>query len=183
MRVPLQITFRHTDKSDAVEARIRERAEKLDSLYDQVMTCRVVVDLPQLRHRKGRIFQIRIDLTVPGRELVVNREPLMNHAHEDVYVAIEHAFDAMERQLKEHSREIHGAVKADVGSDRGVVEKLFREEGYGFIQTRTGRDVYFHRNSVLNGAFDRLRPGTEVRFSEEEGEEGPQASTVDAAGA
>jgi ribosomal subunit interface protein len=183
MKVPLQITFRHVSQSDAVEARIRERAEKLNRLYDQIMTGRVVVDLPQLRHRKGKIFQIRIDLTVPGKELVVNREPLMNHAHEDVYVAIEDAFDVMERKLKDHSRETQGEVKAGLGADRGVVDKVFREEGYGFIQTRTGRDVYFHRNSVLNNAFERLRPGMEVRFAEEEGEEGPQASTVDVAGA
>jgi ribosomal subunit interface protein len=183
MKVPLQITFRHVSQSDSIEARIRERAKKFDRLSDQIMTCRVVVDLPQLRHRKGKIFQIRIDLTVPGTELVVNREPLMNHAHEDIYVAIEDAFDAMERKLKDYSRESQGEVKPGIAADRGVVEKLFRDEGYGFIQDRTGRDVYFHRNSVLNNAFERLRPGMEVRFAEEEGEKGPQASTVDIAGA
>jgi cold shock CspA family protein/ribosome-associated translation inhibitor RaiA len=182
MKVPLQVVFRHTNRSDGVEARIHERAEKLDRIYNQIMTGRVVVDLPQQRHRKGKIFLVRIDLTVPGRELVVGRGPLLNHAHEDVYVAVEDAFDAMERILKEFSREIQGEVKRDVAQDRGLVDRLFPEEGYGFIQTGDGRDIYFHKNSVLNGGFGRLRQGMEVRFNEEEGEKGPQASTVDIAG-
>lgn len=182
MKVPLQVTFRHTDRSDSVEARIRERAEKLDRIFNQIVTGRVVVDLPAQRHRKGKVFLVRIDITVPGKELVVNRDPLLNHAHEDVYVAVEDAFDAMERILKEYSREIQGEVKRDVVQDRGLVGTIFPEEGYGFIQTRDGRDVYFHRNSVLNGGFERLRQGTEVRYNEEDGEKGPQASTVDIAG-
>ncbi len=182
MKVPLQVTFRHMHGSDEVEERIRERAEKLDHIHNQIMTARVVVDLPAQRHKKGKMFLVRIDLTVPGRELVVNRDPLLNHAHEDIIVAVDDAFDAMERILKEYSREIQGEVKRDVVQDRGLVQTIFPEEGYGFIQSRDGRDIYFHRNSVLNGGFDRLRKGTEVRFNEEEGEKGPQASTVDIAG-
>lgn len=182
MKVPLQITFRHVDPSYAVEERVRERAGKLDRLNPDIISGRVVIDVPQRRHRKGKIFQIQVDITVPGSELVVNREPLLNHAHEDVYAAIEDAFDAMERRLVEYSREIQGEVKRDEKPGRALVNSLFREEGYGFIVTRDGREIYFHRNSVLDGAFDRLYPGTEVRFSEEEGEKGPQASTVEIAG-
>jgi ribosomal subunit interface protein len=157
MKVPLQITFRHLDHSEAVETRIRERAERLDRLYQDIMKAHVVVDMPQQRHRKGGIFQVQVDITVPGRELVVNRDPLTNHAHEDVYVAIDDAFDAMERRLKDHSREIQGEVKRSAGPERGRVDQLFAEEGYGFIQTSDGRDIYFHRNSVLDDGFDRLR--------------------------
>jgi ribosomal subunit interface protein len=179
MKVPLQITFRHVDRSDDVEQKIRERAAKLDSLYDQIMTGRVVVDLPQQRHRKGKIFQVEVDITVPGKELVVNRDPLLNHAHEDIYVAVDDSFDAMERQLTEYARTQRGEVKRGVAAERGRVGKLFPDEDYGFIETSDGRDIYFHRNAVLNAAFDRLKIGTEVRFSEEQGIEGPQASTVD----
>ena len=182
MQVPFQITFRHTEPSDMAEARIRERAARLDRLYQDIVAGHVVVDVPQHRHRKGTMFQVQITLTVPGRELVVNRDPLLDHAHEDAYVAIEDAFDAMERKLKEYSREQQGEVKRDHGPERGTVDKLFPEEGYGFITTREGREIYFHRNSVLDGGFDRLRLGAEVRFSEEEGEKGPQASTVVPAG-
>jgi ribosomal subunit interface protein len=183
MKVPLQITFRHTEHSDMAEARIRERAAKLDRIYQDIVAGHVVVDLPQHRHRKGKMFQVEITLTVPGRELVVNRDPLLDHAHEDAYVAIDDAFDAMERKLKEHARELSGEVKRDLAPERGTVDKLFPEEGYGFIVSRDGREIYFHRNSVLGGTFDRLRQGAEVRFSEEEGEKGPQASTVELAGA
>ncbi len=179
MKVPLQITFRHVEHSDDVERKIRQRAAKLDSLYDQIMTGRVVVDLPQQRRRKGKIFQVEIDITVPGTELVVNRDPQLNHAHEDVYVAIDDSFDAMERQLTEYARLQRGEVKRDVAAERGRVARLFPEEDYGFIETSDGREIYFHRNAVLDGAFDRLKVGTEVRFSEEQGMEGPQASTVD----
>jgi ribosomal subunit interface protein len=178
MQVPLQVTFRHVFHSGGVESRIRERAQKLDQLSDQIVAARVVVDLPQQRRRKGRVFQVQIDITVPGKELVVNRDPLINHAHEDVYVAIEDAFDAMERKLKEYAREVRGEVKADTGPERGIVGELFPDEGYGFIKTRDDRDIYFHRNSVLNDAFERLHVGAEVRFAEEDGEKGPQASTV-----
>jgi len=179
MNVPLQITFRHMKRSESVEARILERAAKLERLHDQIMTGRVVVDLPQQRQRKGKVFQVRVDITVPGRELVVNRDPLLNHAHEDVYVAIEDAFDAMERKLKEHSREVQGETRRDIGESRGTIATLFPAEGYGFIEGRDGRQIYFHRNSVLNDGFERLHQGMMVRFAEEDGEKGPQASTVE----
>ncbi len=182
MQVPLQITFRRGGRSDAAETRIRERAAKLDRLYEDIVSARVVVDLPQMRRRKGKIYQVQIDVAVPRRELVVNREPLLDHAHEDLTVAIDDAFDAMERRLKEYSREVQGEVKQSIKPERGKVNTLFLKEGYGFIVTQDGRDIYFHRNSVLDGAFDRLSPGAEVRFSEEEGEKGPQASTVEMAG-
>jgi ribosomal subunit interface protein len=178
MKVPLQVTFRHVSHSDNIENRVRERASKLDQLFDGIMTCRVVIDLPQQRHRKGKMFQVRVDITVPGKELVVNRDPLFNRAHEDAYAAIEDAFDTMERKLREYAREARGEVKLDFAPERGLVNALFSENDYGFIVTRDGREVYFHRNSVLNDAFDRLRIGSEVRFAEEEGEKGPQASTV-----
>jgi len=179
MNVPLQITFRHMKRSESVEARILERAAKLERLHDQIMTGRVVVDLPQQRQRKGKVFHVRVDITVPGRELVVNRDPLVNHAHEDIYVAIEDAFDAMERKLKEHSREVQGETRRDTGENHGTIATFFPHEGYGFIETRDGREVYFHRNSVLNNGFEKLRQGMMVRFAEEEGEKGPQASTVE----
>jgi ribosomal subunit interface protein len=178
VKVPLKITFRHMAPSDALEARVRERADKLDRLNQDIIGGRIVVDMPQRRRRKGKIFQVQVDITVPGSELVVSRDHLLNHAHADIYAAIEGAFDAMERRLVERSREMQGEVKRDLKPERGIVNALFREEGYGFIVTRDSREVYFHKNSVLGDAFDRLRPGAEVRFSEEEGEKGPQASTV-----
>jgi ribosome-associated translation inhibitor RaiA len=84
MQVPLQITFHDIDPSEAIEARIQERAAKLEEFCDRITSCRVVVEAPHRRNHKGRLYSVRIDLTLPGAEIVVNREPQLNHAHEDV---------------------------------------------------------------------------------------------------
>jgi ribosomal subunit interface protein len=179
MQRPLQVTFRDMPPSEAVEAKIRERAAKLDRYYDRIMSCRVVVEAPHGRHHQGKLYHVRIDLTVPQGELLVSREPAEHHAHEDVYVALRDAFDAAQRRLADYARRQRGDVKTrEVPAPEARVSKLFRAEGYGFIEGLDGREIYFHRNSVLNDAFERLEVGTEVRFVEEDGEKGPQASTV-----
>ena len=93
MELPLQITFRHMDSSDAVAARIRERAEELGRFFDRITSCRVVVECQHPRRQQGNLFRVRVDLKVPGREIVVGRDPAAHHAHEDIYVAIRDAFD------------------------------------------------------------------------------------------
>ncbi len=182
MKIPLQITFHDVPHSDAVEEKIREAATGLEQFYDEIMSCRVVVEAPHRRQRKGKLYHLRIDVSVPGNEIVVNREPGDRNAHEDIYVMIRDAFEATERQLKEFTRKKQGEVKRGITAPHAFVDKLFSKEGYGFIRTVDDREVYFHRNSVLNNAFDKLNAGMEVRFTEEEGEEGPQASTVDIVG-
>ncbi len=178
MQLPLQITFHGVEASAAVEASIREHAERLERFYDHIMSCRVVIEAPHRHHHQGNLFHVRIDLKVPERELVVAREPAEHHAHEDPYVTIRDAFDAMRRQLEDYARERRGAIKSHDEPSHGLVTKLFPEEGYGFVTTADGREVYFHRNSVLGGRFEKLEVGTPVRFAEETGEKGPQASTV-----
>jgi len=106
MQIPLQVTFRDMEHSDAVETRIREKAEKLQRYYDRIMGCRVVVEMPQRHKHQGKLHSVRIDLTVPGAELVANHTQ-----HEDVYVAIRDAFDAMSRQLEDYARKQRGEVK------------------------------------------------------------------------
>lgn len=184
MDVPLQISFRNMDKSDAIEARVRERAEKLERYFGHITSCRVVVEAPDRHHRKGKLYHVRIDLGVPGREIVVSRHPKDNHAHEDVYVAVRDAFDAARRQLEDHGRRLEGKVKTHEAPPHGKVLRIFPEEGYGFIESSDGQEIYFHRNSVLRDAFGKLSPGDEVRIVIAEGEsaEGPQASTVDPLG-
>jgi ribosomal subunit interface protein len=178
MQIPLQISFRDMEPSAAVEARIRERAAKLDRYYDRIMTCRVVVEAPHRRHHQGKLYHVRVDVTVPQGELVVSREPVDRHAHEDVYVAIRDAFDATQRRLANYARRQRGDVKIHEGLPVSRVSKLFPGDGYGFIETPEGHEIYFHQNSVLNGGFARLEIGDEVQFVEEQGEKGPQASTV-----
>ena len=178
MQLPLQITFRHMNPSDPIEADIREKAEKLDQFYDQIMSCRVVVELSHKHHHQGNLYHVSIDVTVPGKELAVSREPELHQAHEDVYVAIRDAFDAMRRQLEDFARQQRQDVKTHEPVPHGRISMLVPEENYGRIETFDGRDIYFHRNSVINANFDKLEIGNEVRFDEEEGDMGPQASTV-----
>lgn len=173
MELPLQVTLHDISPSAAVEDYIRGRAAKLDAFYDRIMSCRVVVEAPARHHRKGGPFKVRIDLTVPGDELVVNRQ-----ADEDLYVAIRDAFDAARRRLEDYSRRQRGSVKAHESPPQARVSKLFLEEGYGFLEMPDGAEVYFHRNSVLGEGFDRLEIGTEVRYVMEQGDKGSQASTV-----
>ncbi|MCE2510461.1 MAG: ribosome-associated translation inhibitor RaiA [Alphaproteobacteria bacterium] len=109
METPLQISFRNMDPSEAVEANVREKASKLERFFDRITSCRVVIEAPHRHHHKGKLYNVRIDLTVPGKELVVTHSGPGNHAHEDVYVAIRDAFGAAARQLEDHARKIREA--------------------------------------------------------------------------
>jgi cold shock CspA family protein/ribosome-associated translation inhibitor RaiA len=180
MQVPLQITFRRMDTSEAVAAKIRERAEELGRFLDRIISCRVVVECRHPRHVKGNLFRVAVDVTVPGREIAVGRDPAGHHAHEDVYIAIRDAFDTTRRLLEDYAREARGDVKLHAVPDHGKVARLLPEQNYGFILGADGNEIYFHRNSVANGGFDKLAVGDEVRFVAQHSEstEGPQASTV-----
>jgi ribosomal subunit interface protein len=173
MKIAPQITLKNVPHSDAVETKIREKMAKLEQFSDRIMGCRVTIEESQRRHHQGKLFSVRIDMTVPGKELVVNRIE-----HEDCYVAIRDAFDAAKRQLDDHSHRKHGVVKSHAEIPRGKVAKIFPFDGYGFIETSDGREIYFHRNSVIEPTFDKLEEGVEVAFLEEQGKEGPQAVRV-----
>ncbi len=181
MPIPLQITFRNTEGSPAVRARIEENAAKLEKLHNRIMSCRVVVDAPQ-RQIKGGIYHVSIDIKVPGHEIAVTRDPAEHQAHQDVYVAIRDAFNAAARRLEDVSRESRGDVKGHEAEPHGKVARLFPYEKYGFIAGADGSEVYFHANSVANNAFDHLEVGAEVRYVAEIGEKGLQATVVKQAG-
>lgn len=178
MKQPLQITFRDIPRSDAVEAKIREKVAKLDEFYDQIMACHVVIEAPHGHHHQGYLFHVRIDLTVPNGEIVINRDPKEHHAHEDAYVAIRDAFDAARRKLQDFARKQRGDVKVHETPPHGTISEIIPSQDFGKIRTFDDREVYFHRNSFLDGDFDALDIGDKVRFVEEAGEKGPQASTV-----
>ena len=178
MQLPLQVSFRHMDHSDAIEALVREKAARLDKFASDIMSCRVVVEPAGKHHQHGNLYEVRIDLTVPGEEIAVTREPSEHVEYKDVHVALRDAFDAARRKLEDYVRRRRRAVKAHEVPPYGRVSRFFPDEDYGFIETPDVREIYFHRHSVLHDAFDRLQVGTEVTFVEEEGEKGPQASTV-----
>lgn len=102
MRETLQVTFRGMDPSEFVTARIREATTKLEEIESRLTGCHVTVEARHRHHHKGQIYHVNIDLTLPGAEIAVSREPEQDHSHEDVYVAIRDAFDAARRRILEH---------------------------------------------------------------------------------
>lgn len=173
MQSPLQITTRDIPHSEALDDHIRQKVAKLETFYPHITGCRVVVEIPHKHKHQGRMFNVRIDMTVPGSELVVNRE-----ADGDVYVALRDAFDAAKRQLEDYGRRQRGDTKAHAAVFQGRVTRLITEEGYGFIETADGRELYFDRENLANGDFDKLEIGGEVHFLEDVGAEGLQAKRV-----
>ncbi|MEK6202142.1 MAG: HPF/RaiA family ribosome-associated protein [Desulfobulbaceae bacterium] len=179
MQVPLQITFRNMETSEKIEADIRKRVDKLTSHHPEIISCHVVVEAPAQHQHKGGLFRTRIDISCPEGKLVINREPPAQHKEaEDVFLSLRDAFNAVDRKLDEYSCKRKGEVKMHAEVPRGRISELFPMEDYGTITTLDERQIYFHRNSVLNRDFDDLTIGDMVRFHEEAGENGPQASTV-----
>lgn len=179
MPLSVYVTFHNLPHSDALEAHIRDHASKLSTFAQRITSCRVAVEAPHKRRKLGRHYRVRIDVSVPGAEVVVSNTPEDESTNEDAYAAIDEGFDRVRRRLEDHVRRQRGDVKPHPNEYRsGRVVRLWTYEGFGFIESREGGPVYFHRNSVLNHGFDRLAIGSKVRFVEEDGEQGPQASTV-----
>ncbi len=180
MRIPVQISYRHMEPPPGADEKIHDRVEALDRFFPRIMACRVVVERTHHRHHKGNLFHLRIDLTVPGRELAVTRDPPAHKGHEDLESAIRDAFDEVRRQLEDHARQVRADVKAHATPPHGRIARLFPYEGYGFIAAADGQEVYFQRASVCEASFDDLAVGDEVRYFAHpgEGEKGEQASMV-----
>lgn len=176
MQLPLQVVFRNMQPSAAVEAKVRERADQLEQFYQPIMSCRVTVEAHHKHHHQGNLFHVRVDLKVPEAELVASRDPGEHHAHEDVYVAIRDAFDAIRRQLEDYVRRRRGHIKEHETPPHGRIAELYPD--YGKILAPDGQLVYFHRNSLVDAPFEQLSVGTEVRYVQEMGELGPQATSV-----
>jgi cold shock CspA family protein/ribosome-associated translation inhibitor RaiA len=172
------------DRDPMIEAEIARKAEKLEEFSNHITSCTVTVEAPHRHHRQGNLYRVRIHLSIPEHhEVVVDRQDGINHAHEDVHVAIRDAFKAARRQLQDIVREMRGATKQHTLPAHGRITKLFPLEGYGFVATPDGREIYFHANSLVDDPFEKLEIGDEVRFVEEVGESGPQATTVHLLGA
>jgi cold shock CspA family protein len=181
MKLPLEITYRGVRKTEGLEDFIRRKASKLDQICDYITSCRVAVEVPQRNQRTGNPFRVRIQIRVPpGHELVAKQESSQADVREPLTKVLSAAFESAARRLRELVEKQRGEVKMHFDERAmGVVVRLFPERGYGFLKTLdTGKEVYFHRNSVVEDAFDRLEVGTGVRFVEQAGTEGPQASTV-----
>ncbi len=178
MDIPLEIAWLNVEKSETVEARIRERVEKLPRYFNRINSCRIAVEMPHRSQHHGKEFHIRIEVRVPEHELVVSNNPGDRRDHYDAHLAIRDAFDAMDRRLEEHSRKMRGEVKTLSGPPQGTVVRKFAE--YGFVKMSDGQEVYFAPNAVVSGDFADLEVGAavELTVAEGEGAMGPQASMV-----
>jgi ribosome-associated translation inhibitor RaiA/cold shock CspA family protein len=172
MKQGVHIQFLGMEASAALQARAEELAKKLDSLASSIMACRVTIDLLQKHRNQGRPFGVRIDLTLPGHELVVNRVQ-----NEDAYVALRDAFDGMKRQLEELVRIRRGQEKLHAVPIHGELVRL-HDDGFGFIRTPAGDEYYFNRDNVTSPPFEHLQTGNLVQFIPELGRDGLQARRV-----
>lgn len=188
-----QITFRNMDPDERAEALILGQIDALERFFPNIQSCRVAVSAPV---RQSVHYNVRIDLIVPGKELLVRNTPTLHDTlagaeaakktksgeiqqmHRKLARAIRDSFGEMRRRLQDHVRKLRGAVKQHEPPPVATVTRLFPGPGYGYLETEDGREIYFHRNAVLDGHFDQLRLGSVVQFAEEAGEKGPQASTV-----
>jgi ribosomal subunit interface protein len=182
MDEPVQITYRGMDRTDAIEAHVQEQITKLERYYDHIIYCNVVVEAPRGPHQHhGQLYDVRIEMGIPGEEIVVSHQGPKDKAHRDFYVAVRDAFEAARKQLLEAVQRQRRQVKSHAVLPHGRVTELFPERGYGFLEDLDGLQIYFHRNAVLNDEFDALSVGSVVRYvlAQGEGKEGPQASTVE----
>ena len=178
MQEPLRLAFRNMEAPIGVAEDIEQRVANLEKFFDRITACNVVVEARHRHHHQGKLYHVRVELVVPGRDIVVRRDPSENHTHEDLRVTIRDAFDAVRRQLQDYARETRGDCKTHEAPTVGRIVRLLPE--YGFLATDTGEELYLHRNAVLGRGFDTLKVGDRVRYvmHEGEGEHGPQASTV-----
>jgi cold shock CspA family protein len=181
MQIPPEVIFHDVDRSAWVETYVLERVQRLERFADGITSCRVSLTQEQASHQTGNRYSVMVEVRMPpGHDLAAKKAKMIRDMPTQLPALINLAFGAIERQLKKTSELRRGEVKGhENGQAHGIVEKLFDDDGYGFLrEVGDERQVYFHRNSVLHGDFERLSVGTEVRFTPQEGDKGPQASSV-----
>jgi cold shock CspA family protein len=179
METPVEIDFQGLAPRQAIRDNIQLHIAELEKRFGRIIACRVVVKGPGEHHQTGGLYDINIHLAMPNAgDVAVGRTPQNDERFADIDFAIDNTFKRARRQLQDRVRKLQRQVKHHEPAPTGRVARLDPSGDFGFIEASDGREIYFHRNSVLNEAFPRLRLGTAVAFAEEEGEKGPQASTV-----
>ena len=181
METDPQIVFEHMESSDALRERVLQELTDLEKFYGRITSARVSMSPPPREHRKSHLYRTNIHLVLPGgREVTVSHVPNEARAEVDMYTSVQDAFDVARRQLQDEVRRMEGDVKTHAGGPEqtGQVEKIFPEDGYGFIVTPSGHQVFFSQRKVKHNGFKEMHIGTRVYFEEELGDEGPVATTV-----
>lgn len=181
MQTPVEIDFQGLQANEQLRSCVTRNISTLEQRFGRITACRVVIRGPSDRHRKGGAFDITIRLSLPqGREVDIGRseKAQVDNRMLDPVVAVNDAFKRARRRLQDHARRMQGHVKSHDAAPVATVTHFDDAAGFGFLETQDGREIYFHKNSLIDGASRLVAPGTRVTFFEEMGEKGPQASTV-----
>jgi cold shock CspA family protein/ribosome-associated translation inhibitor RaiA len=179
MQTPVQIDFQGLEAKPELRSAIDKHVAQLEERFGRVTAGRVMLKGPGGRHRTGGLYEINIHLSLPdGREVNIGRTPQADERYGDLTFALNDAFKRARRQLQDQVRKLQGQVKQHGGLPIATVTQLDPLGEFGFLETGDGREIYFHRNSVLENGFSRLNVGARVTYVEEMGDKGPQASTV-----
>ncbi|HWV53441.1 HPF/RaiA family ribosome-associated protein [Pseudorhodoplanes sp.] len=186
MQVPLEIAFHNAEHSDWAENEIRNHVARLEDIYKRLTSCRVRVDQRANNAQQSIPPVVRIEIGLPGhKDIVVSHEPehlLRKYQRPDLHKAINEAFRIAERQLsafKERMSNHTAGLNHEASNEfLGQIADILPERDHGFLMTKEGGMLYFHRNAVLVGSFDRLKRGDAVSYVEETGDTGPIATKV-----
>jgi cold shock CspA family protein len=168
MQIEPEIAFRNVEPTPTMESQILRGLAQLERTHPRITTCRIMVEIPHPRHIRGNLYRVRIDLTVPGREILVSRDPPGRRTREEAGTAIREAFRLARSQLREQREGEAGHPRVPEAPLRGQVISLEDGDGYGFLRSSEGEEIYFHRTGVPDDRFDDLEVGSEVRFVEAE---------------
>ena len=200
METEPEIMFRGVNRTSYIDKLITRGIAKLEQVCNYIVSTRVTVEQIQTRHRTDSPYRILVEISIRDRpdivverlsnkvkktvddpDLVNSRPVRKRNTREEALPAfIISTFDAARRELKKITDKQRGAVKVHPQQQaQAMVEKIFRDQEYGFLRSLDGQSVYFNRNSVLHDHWAQLKVGTAVRYTQELGDKGLQASTVE----
>ncbi len=204
MQVPPEISVKGFEMTGEVDTLLQNQIARLERVCDYITSIRVAIEKEQGRHQLGNPYRIRLDVRVPpNHEIVVKRQSVLHEnlrntpepeaeleriskrslssrKDEPLPSAVRRSFDSARRQLEKLVEVQRKDVKIHPQNQvMGFVEKILRDDNYGFIRSIEGQQVYFHKNSCLHGEWDRIEVGTGVRYVEEVGDKGLQATSVE----
>jgi cold shock CspA family protein len=180
METPFELEIQGFEPSSHLREQIAAQLSKLERRYGRITACRVAIRAPNAHHKMGEPYFVTVRLALPShRDVMVKTPPRgMDARQGNLTFAVNDAFRRADRQLRDYVSRMKGRPTVRESSPKGKVIRLDPSGEFGFLETEDGREIYFHAHSVLDGKFDRLKPGMSVAFHEETGEMGPQASTV-----
>jgi cold shock CspA family protein/ribosome-associated translation inhibitor RaiA len=179
MQSPVEVVFQNVSADQSTRDMVEKHVAALEQRFGRVTACRVVVKGPSNHHQTSGHYEVNIRLVLPdGKQVNVERTPPVDQRYSDLPFALNNAFKRARRQLQDKARRMQGQVKQHEEQPIGTISQIDPSGEFGFIESSDGRELYFHRNSVLEPGGSSLAVGTRVSFFEEMGDKGPQASTV-----